>query len=69
MPPSDINNWIAAIDDFLQQPKKYQEMALRGQLQVTKKFSIESCLLRLLQIGKVYDINLHNKTNQERSNN
>ncbi|HGJ5855070.1 glycosyltransferase family 4 protein [Arsenophonus nasoniae] len=69
LPPSDINNWIAAIDDFLQQPKKYQEMALRGQLQVTKKFSIESCLLRLLQIGKVYDINLHNKTNQERSNN
>ncbi|WP_119710912.1 glycosyltransferase [Arsenophonus endosymbiont of Aleurodicus floccissimus] len=69
LPPSNINNWVAAIDDFLQQPKKYQEMAQRGQLQVIQKFSIESCLFRLLQIGKVSDINSHNKASLERTNN
>ncbi|MFW0054317.1 MAG: glycosyltransferase, partial [Arsenophonus endosymbiont of Dermacentor nuttalli] len=67
LPPSQVNDWAAAIDDFLQQPKKYQEMAKRGQLQVTQKFSIESCLLRILQIGKVPYVNLLNNANQDLS--
>lgn len=63
LPVDDAEAWQKAIADFLHQPAAYQSLAQRAAIDVVQRYSMTSCVAKIISVANVHADTLYEPSN------